>query len=68
LTKQKLVLLQPADAHVFYFVNVNQTLVFQIIPLAIGSGKSLALRAAAKRYVRAEGCIDFRDFFLNFIP
>jgi hypothetical protein len=51
LTKQKLVLLQRADAPVFYFVNVNQTLVFQIIPMAIGSGKSPALRAAAKLFL-----------------
>jgi len=26
------------------------------------------LRKAAKRYVRAKGCADFRNFFLNFIP
>jgi hypothetical protein len=51
LTKQKFVLLQRADAHVFYFVNVIQTLVFQIISMAIGSAKSPALQAAAKRFL-----------------
>ncbi len=36
------------SAHGF---GANQSLVFQIIPNAIGSGKSPTLRVASKRYV-----------------